>query len=80
VDQMCSDLKKFGAGKETESYGFNMAWYHFPEEDSAIPLTLDHLGSVRLLGFPARIIPGLVVYSLFSIGPEAFLAWIGRER
>ena len=43
MDQICSDLKKFGAGNKTESYGFNMAQYYFPEENSAIPLTLDHL-------------------------------------
>lgn len=43
MDQICSDLNKFGAGKKIGSYGFNMVWYHFPEENSSIPLTLDHL-------------------------------------
>lgn len=42
MDQICSHLKKFGADKKTEKL-FSMAWYNFPEENSTIPLTLDHL-------------------------------------
>lgn len=43
MDQICSDLKEFGVGKKTESCGYNMACYHFPEENSSIPLTLGQL-------------------------------------